>query len=142
MRRPTTPTHTDMNRRQLLHSLTVAPVAASLAPTVVSARNAQARARFVLEIGLPGHRRPESGAAVASRPAATRRRRLRASGLALLLTRRLIECGCDWEPEHGLELVLEDGARVTKVGPYDGHLTNAAAYADPTLESVVYVGLR
>ena len=53
-----------------------------------------------------------------------------------------IECECDWEPEHGLQLVLEDGARVTKVGPYDGHLTNAAAYADPTLEGVVYVGLR
>jgi hypothetical protein len=28
-----------------------------------------------------------------------------------------------WEPEHGLQLVFEDGQRVCKVGPYDGHLT-------------------
>ena len=27
-----------------------------------------------------------------------------------------------WEPEHGLQLVFEDGQRVGKVGPYDGHL--------------------
>jgi len=30
------------------------------------------------------------------------------------------------EDEHGLQVVLRDGARVTKVGPYDGHLTNDA----------------
>ncbi|NKE60975.1 hypothetical protein FXN61_31005 [Lentzea sp. PSKA42] len=40
-----------------------------------------------------------------------------------------VECECAWEPEHGLQLVFRDGARVTKVGPYDGHLTNASAYA-------------
>lgn len=28
-----------------------------------------------------------------------------------------------WEPEHGLQLVFEDGQRVCKAGPYDGHLT-------------------
>lgn len=28
-----------------------------------------------------------------------------------------------WEPEHGLQLVFEDGRRVSKVGPFDGHLT-------------------
>lgn len=53
-----------MNRRQLLHSLTVAPVAASLAPTVVSARNAQARAgtgaaERVIVISLDGVRTQE-----------------------------------------------------------------------------------
>lgn len=36
-----------------------------------------------------------------------------------------VECECSWEPEHGLQLVFRGGARVTKVGPYDGHLTNA-----------------
>jgi len=35
-----------------------------------------------------------------------------------------VECECSWEPEHGLQLVFRGGARVTKVGPYDGHLTN------------------
>lgn len=49
-----------------------------------------------------------------------------------------LECECDWEPEHGLQIVFRDGAVVTKVGPYDGHLTNSAAYADDTLDGVVY----
>ena len=31
------------------------------------------------------------------------------------------------------------GRAITKVGPYDGHLTNAAAYARPGLEDVVHV---
>ncbi|WP_237228865.1 DUF6985 domain-containing protein [Rubinisphaera sp. JC750] len=49
-----------------------------------------------------------------------------------------IECGCDWEREHGLQIVLRDGHSVCKLGPYDGHLTNADAFADPSLEDVVY----
>jgi hypothetical protein len=49
-----------------------------------------------------------------------------------------IECGCDWESEHGLQIVLKNGERVTKVGPYDGHLTNSDAYGDDALENVVY----
>lgn len=35
-----------------------------------------------------------------------------------------LECECAWEPEHGLLLVFRDGAVVTRVGPYDGHLTD------------------
>lgn len=53
-----------------------------------------------------------------------------------------IECECEWETEHGLQLVLRDGLSVCKLGPYDGHLTNADAYSDPALESVVYRGMR
>ena len=34
-----------------------------------------------------------------------------------------VECECSWEPEHGLQLVFRGGARVTKAGPYDGHLS-------------------
>lgn len=49
-----------------------------------------------------------------------------------------IDCGCDWEVEHGLQLVLRDGREITKVGPCNGHLTNADAYADPKLEHVIY----
>jgi hypothetical protein len=52
-----------------------------------------------------------------------------------------IECHCEWEVEHGMQLVLRDGSAVTKVGPYDGHLTNADAYANPELVGVVYVPL-
>ena len=43
-----------------------------------------------------------------------------------------------WEPEHGLQLVVEDGRRVCKVGPYDGHVTNAAAFNDLSLLNVVF----
>ena len=49
-----------------------------------------------------------------------------------------LECGCDWEREHGLQLVLREGLTVTKLGPYDGHLTNADAFADRSLEHIVY----
>jgi hypothetical protein len=49
-----------------------------------------------------------------------------------------VECNCDWEPEHGLQVVFKEGRTVAKVGPYDSHLTNVDAYGDPTLEGVVY----
>jgi Domain of unknown function (DUF6985) len=49
-----------------------------------------------------------------------------------------VECECDWEPEHGLQVVFRDDNTITKVGPYDGHLPNAAAYADDQLAGVVY----
>lgn len=47
-------------------------------------------------------------------------------------------CGCDWELEHGLQIVFKNGGKVNKVGPYDGHLTNSDAYADDSLEDVIY----
>src|ERR1019366_7763300 len=40
-------------------------------------------------------------------------------------------CNCDWEQEHGLQIVFKDGQRVNKVGEFDGHFTNSHAYADP-----------
>jgi hypothetical protein len=49
------------------------------------------------------------------------------------------ECECSWEREHGLQIVVCDGTRVSKVGPYDGHLANSDAYNRPDLESVVFV---
>ncbi|HEU4562804.1 MAG TPA: hypothetical protein VFS20_33550 [Longimicrobium sp.] len=51
-----------------------------------------------------------------------------------------LECECDWEPEHGLQIVFKEGLRVNKVGSYDGHLTNSDAYGDPRLEDVIYRG--
>jgi hypothetical protein len=50
-----------------------------------------------------------------------------------------LSCRCDWEQEHGLELVFKNGLTVNKVGPFDGHATNADAYAEPGFEDVVYV---
>lgn len=49
-----------------------------------------------------------------------------------------VECGCDWEPEHGLQLVLKNGQKVTKLGGYNGHLTNSDAFDDESLEGVIY----
>jgi len=49
-----------------------------------------------------------------------------------------LECGCDWEQEHGLQIVFKNGNKVNKVGPYDGHLTNSDAFADGSLEDVIY----
>lgn len=53
-----------------------------------------------------------------------------------------LECECDWEPEHGLQLVFKDGRAVTRVGPYDGHLTNSSAYAGDAPDDVVYLSGR
>ena len=52
-----------------------------------------------------------------------------------------IDFDCDWDREHGLELVLCDGQRITKLGPRDGHVSNADAYGEPRFEDVVYVSL-
>jgi hypothetical protein len=38
--------------------------------------------------------------------------------------------------------VWRDGKAITKVGRYDGHMTNSDAYADPELVGVVYVRSR
>lgn len=52
-----------------------------------------------------------------------------------------LECNCDWEAEHGLQLVVRDGTKITKVGAYDGHLTNADAFDDRSMIGAVYVSL-
>lgn len=49
-----------------------------------------------------------------------------------------VACGCDWEDEHGLQIVFKNGSEVNKIGPYDGHLSNADAFGDESLENVVY----
>lgn len=53
-----------------------------------------------------------------------------------------VECECDWEPEHGLQLVFRNGESICKVGPCDGHVTNADAYDDEQLDNVVYQAMR
>lgn len=52
-----------------------------------------------------------------------------------------LEGDCVWEPEHGIQIVFKNGERVSKIGPFDGHLTNADSFEDPSLEDVVYVPL-
>lgn len=50
-----------------------------------------------------------------------------------------VECECAWEPEHGLQLVFRDGRTITKVGPFDGHLTNGSALDREESDTSVYV---
>lgn len=45
-----------------------------------------------------------------------------------------VACECEWEVEHGLQLVFKDGARITRVSQQDGHLTTADAYDIPDSE--------
>lgn len=39
-----------------------------------------------------------------------------------------INCECDWEHEHGLQLVFRKGKQITRVSSIDGHITEADAY--------------
>ena len=39
-----------------------------------------------------------------------------------------IACACDWEQEHGLQLVFRQGKKLTRISDQDGHLTEADAY--------------
>lgn len=45
-----------------------------------------------------------------------------------------IHCNCDWEEEHGLQLVFRQGRQLTRVSDIDGHLTEADAYDKPDSE--------
>jgi hypothetical protein len=49
-----------------------------------------------------------------------------------------LECNCAWEVEHGLQLVFRNGRQISKVGPFDGHVSNASAYDDDALVGVIY----
>lgn len=45
-----------------------------------------------------------------------------------------IACACDWENEHGLQLVFRQGKKLTRISDQDGHLTEADAYDKPDEE--------
>lgn len=45
-----------------------------------------------------------------------------------------IACECDWEQEHGLQLVFRQGKKLTRISDQDGHLTAADAYDKPDEE--------
>ncbi len=50
-----------------------------------------------------------------------------------------LECECDWEEEHGLQIVFKNGLTINKIGQFDSHCTNSDAYDDESLEDVIYV---
>jgi hypothetical protein len=39
-----------------------------------------------------------------------------------------LACECDWEPEHGLQLIFRQGSKLTRISDQDGHVTEADAY--------------
>ena len=45
-----------------------------------------------------------------------------------------VSCGCDWEEEHGLQLVFKQGKQLTRISGHDGHITDADAYDKPDEE--------
>ncbi len=45
-----------------------------------------------------------------------------------------IEAECDWEPEHGLQIVYCRGIELRRVSDQDGHLTHTDAYDLPEEE--------
>ncbi|MBB6499247.1 DUF6985 domain-containing protein [Pedobacter cryoconitis] len=64
----------------------------------------------------------------------------------IYVTRRLYEdeniyiqvaCSCDWEQEHGLQLVFRQGKKLTRISGQDGHLTDADAYGKPDSEDLL-----
>lgn len=46
----------------------------------------------------------------------------------------ILACECEWEKEHGLQLVFRQGKKLTRVSDQDGHLTNADAFDIPDSE--------
>ena len=42
-----------------------------------------------------------------------------------------IAAECDWEQEHGLQIIYRDGMQLSRVSDQDGHLAHADAYALP-----------
>jgi hypothetical protein len=45
-----------------------------------------------------------------------------------------VDCECDWEEEHGLQLVFRRGNQLVRVSEQDGHLTHADAFDLPDEE--------
>lgn len=45
-----------------------------------------------------------------------------------------VTCECEWEQEHGLQLVFRKGKQLTRISSQDGHITEADAYDRPDKE--------
>jgi hypothetical protein len=49
----------------------------------------------------------------------------------------VVSCGCDWEEEHGLQLVFRQGKKLTRISGHDGHITESDAYDTPDDEDLL-----
>ena len=62
--------------------------------------------------------------------------KVRRKGDAIYLS---MECECDWNIDDGLQIVFKRGEVISRISAYDGHMTNASSWNDPSLQGVVYV---
>lgn len=46
----------------------------------------------------------------------------------------IIACECEWEQEHGLQLVFKNGEKLTRVSEQDGHVTEGSTTNDISSE--------
>lgn len=52
-----------------------------------------------------------------------------------------IEFECEWEIEHGLQMVFREGITLCKISSCDGHLTNEHAYDREEFRDKIYVSI-
>lgn len=52
----------------------------------------------------------------------------------------VVLCECDWEEEHGLQLVFRQGQILSRVSDQDGHLTRSDAYNTSDEEDLLLSG--
>ena len=50
----------------------------------------------------------------------------------------VLACECEWEKEHGLQLVFRQGKKLTRVSDQDGHLTDSDAFGFTDSEDELY----
>lgn len=48
-----------------------------------------------------------------------------------------ISCNCEWEQEHGLQLVFRQGKKLTRISGQDGHITEADAFDKPDEKDIL-----
>tara|TARA_R110000764_G_scaffold109468_1_gene195631 strand:+ start:1249 stop:2184 length:936 start_codon:yes stop_codon:yes gene_type:complete len=48
-----------------------------------------------------------------------------------------LTCECEWEQEHGLQLVFRQGKKLTRISDQDGHVTEADAFDKPDGEDTL-----
>lgn len=48
-----------------------------------------------------------------------------------------IAAECDWEIEHGLQIIYKDGCKLSRVSAQDGHITHSDAYGLPESEDKI-----
>lgn len=54
----------------------------------------------------------------------------------------MVACECEWEQEHGLQLVFRQGKKLTRVSIQDGHLTEADAEDKPDEQDELLSGFN